>query len=80
MGKNVINLENTININSRFLSSLYTENKSDILKHVNTKINKIRAYKKIINLGLDDVDLILLKDTNSVKGLQNQVKINIKDK
>ncbi|QVK02553.1 BspA family leucine-rich repeat surface protein [Mycoplasma mycoides] len=65
--KAVINLENTININSRFLPILYTENKSDILKHINTKINKIRAYKKIINLSLDDVDLVLLKDTNSVK-------------
>ncbi|UKS53947.1 BspA family leucine-rich repeat surface protein [Mycoplasma feriruminatoris] len=62
----VINLENTININSRFLPIFYTEDKTNILKHINTKINKQKAYKNI-KLSLDDVDLVLLKDTNSVK-------------
>ncbi|ABC01702.1 BspA family leucine-rich repeat surface protein [Mycoplasma capricolum] len=63
----VINLEDAIKINSRFLPIFYTENKNDVLKHINNKINKLKTYKKTIILSEDDVDLVFFKNTNSIK-------------
>ncbi|ENY68614.1 Hypothetical protein, predicted transmembrane protein, DUF285 family [Metamycoplasma auris 15026] len=74
--KTLINLEEAINKNSRILPFLYTEDKNNIIKQINNKINKQNFYKKLINLTLNDIDIEFHKKTNSliVSAKENQDK------